>query len=147
MSTPKGRIRLLPVLLALVAAPLTADLLVCDMAKVKTQNTHPDDCIGAVVINRIDGEKRALSAKGFLIEPGIHTINGRVTLDTTKCRPLEGDLQLGSAADLEVNFEAGRTYYIAYDHRPENTDEWTLVVWKMEQPCSPFQSCLPARQP
>lgn len=136
-------VRLLILLLATAAAPLAAELVVCDMTRVRTQSSHPDDCLAAVVINSIDGEKRALSPQGFLIEPGVHTINGRVTLDSTKCPSADGYKQLSNTPALAVNFEAGKTYFIAYDHGSDKSHEWTLVVWKMEQSCSAFQTCLP----
>lgn len=118
--------------LPLVADPVGEDSAVSEMAKVVTQAGRPGDCLAALAVNKIDGELRVVPAQGFLIEPGIHTINGRATLDTRKCQPITADQQISSAADLEVNFEAGRTYYIAYDHKSQNTEEWRLVVWKVE---------------
>ena len=125
--------------LVLAVFPVSADLDEPDpdkpdVARVVTQNDLPSDCLAPVAINRIDGEMRALPARGFEIESGVHTVNGRATLDTTKCRPIGGDQQIGSAPDLEVNFEAGRIYYIAYDRSSPDTDEWQLVVWKVEYP-------------
>ncbi len=100
--------------------------------KVITQTSVPADCLAAVAVDKIDGEKRLVPAQGFLIEPGIHTINGHATLDITHCDFAGGDLQMSSAEDLEVNFEAGKTYYIAYDYKSANTEEWKLVVWVTE---------------
>jgi len=112
--------------------PVSTELTNSDMAKVVTQYGRPADCLAAVAVYKIDGKKRLLPAQGFLIEPGIHTINGRATLDITHCQFTGSDQQIGSAADLEVNFKAGKTYYIGYDHKSANTEEWTLVVWKIE---------------
>jgi len=139
---------LLPMLgLALAVQPLAADLVVCDKARVVTQVSAQGECLAPVAITRIDGEKAAVSAKGFLIEPGAHTLNGRVTLDTTRCQTLLGDLQLGSSPGMEINFEAGRTYHIAYDHESPDPAEWRLVIFKVDQPCSMFQACLAVEQP
>ncbi len=134
--------KLLMLVLALAAFPVSAELEnpgsgnpdpgKTDMAKVVTQTGLPSDCLAPVEINRIDGEMQALPARGFDIEPGVHIINGRVTLDTTKCHPMDGDQQFGSEPGLAVNFEAGGTYYIAYDRSSLNTEEWKLVVWKVE---------------
>ena len=118
--------------LPLAADPVGEDLAASEMVKVVTQAGRPADCLAALAVNRIDGESRVVPAQGFLIEPGIHTINGRATLDSRNCQPIAGDQQIGNAADLEVNFEAGKTYYIAYDHKSRNTEEWRLVVWKVE---------------
>ena len=103
------------------------------MVRVVTEPPPRQACLAAVAITRIDGFERAVSAKEFLIEPGVHALNGRVTLDTTKCRPIEGELELNRAADLEVNLELGNTYHIAFDRSSPNSNEWKLVVWKVEQ--------------
>ena len=118
--------------LPLLADPVGEDSATSEMAKVVTRAGRPGDCLAALAVNKIDGELRVVPAQGFLIEPGIHSINGRATLDARKCQPIAADQQIGSTADLEVNFEAGRTYYIAYDHKSQNTEEWRLVVWKVE---------------
>ena len=133
--------------LTLTIQPLAADLVNCDMARVVTEDDLLEDCLAQVTITRIDGEKQTVSAQGFLIEPGIHTINGRVTLDTTKCHTIEGDLQLGRSPGMEINFEAGRAYHVAYDRGSPDVADWRLIIWKVDQPCSMFQSCLPTNQP
>jgi len=104
-----------------------------EMARVVTGNSHQDECLADVVINKVDGERSMMPEPGFEIEPGIHSINGQVILDTTKCRPLDDNQQLIGAVDLEVNFEAGKTYYIAYDRGHQSAEEWKLIVWKVEQ--------------
>jgi hypothetical protein len=131
----------------LAVQPVTADFVNCEMARVVTQDGLLENCLAPVSINRVDGEIRNLPARGFLIEPGIHTVNGLATLDTTKCPSVKGDLLLGSSPGMEINFEAGRTYYIAYDHEPVDPAEWRLVIWHVDQPCSIFQACLRADQP
>jgi len=102
------------------------------MAKIVTGISRSSDCLASVAINRVDGEGKVVPAGGFLIEPGTHTLNGRAKLDTTYCGPgREGNLA-GFAPDLEVNFQASKTYYIGYDYKSENSDEWKLLVWKTE---------------
>lgn len=108
-----------------------------EMARLVTESPLPSDCLAPVVINRIDGAGLVAPGKGFLLEPGIHAINGLAILDTTKCQHLEGELEITNTADLEVNFEAGKTYYIAYDRTSPNPGDWKLVVWKVEQISSP----------
>ena len=125
---------LIILVLVLVVLPVSAEQDNPGTANVVTQNDLPSDCLAPVAINKINGEIRVLPARGFAIEAGVHTINGRVTLDTRKCQPLDGDQQIGTTSDLEVNFEAGRIYYIAYDRSSPDTDDWQLVVWKVEYP-------------
>ena len=122
----------LMLILVLVAMAVSAQPVIIEMAKVVTQSGDLDDCLAPVAINQIDGEMRVLPAWGFQIEPGVHSINGHAMLDNTKCHPLSSDLVIGSTPGYAVNFEAGKTYYIAYDHSALNADEWSLVVWKIE---------------
>jgi hypothetical protein len=125
---------LVMMVLVMVAWPVPADLEESEMARVVTGYGRPADCLAPVAINKIDGELRAVSAKGFLIEPGLHSINGRATLDlnNTHCRMTGDDRQFGSIPDLEVDFEAGGIYHIGFDHSSENTQEWKLLVWKVD---------------
>ena len=140
-------IKLLTGLLALVTLPVLAQMaentqtLVVplssaptdiEMARVLTSQGRPAECLAPVSVNRIDGEARVVSAKGFLIEPGIHTINGKAKLDITHCPLIDSNLMMGRAADLEVDFEAGGTYHIGYYHAPADPKEWKLVVWHIE---------------
>jgi len=138
--------RLFPWLLLLAAPPLCAqfedtelelvplptELQLSGMAKVVTHIARPEDCLAAIMVKRVDGEKRVIPGKEFLMEPGIHTINGKAILDTTHCPISDRRLQVSSAPDLEVNFEIGNTYYIGYFHKSENPEEWQLVVWNIE---------------
>jgi hypothetical protein len=103
------------------------------MVRVVTSPARPADCLAPVAVTRIDGQLQTVPAEGFLIEPGLHSINGRATLDVNRCGVTDNRLRIGSVPDLEVNFEVGKTYYIAFDHRSQNTAEWSLVVWMVEQ--------------
>ena len=102
------------------------------MATVVTYGAPPVDCVAALEVNKIDGQQKVVPAKGFEIEPGVHRLNGRALIDTTWCKFSKDDRILGPVADLEVNFQAGRTYYIGFDHKSDNRQEWQLVVWKVE---------------
>ena len=102
------------------------------LAKVITHNGRPADCLAPVAITKIDGQQKFVPAQGFTIEPGVHTLNGRAKIDTTYCKAMRGGNIPGSVPDLEVDFEAGMTYYIGYDHDSLNRDDWKLVVWKIE---------------
>jgi hypothetical protein len=99
---------------------------------VVTHIARPEDCLAAIMVNRVDGEKRLISAREFVIEPGIHTINGKAILDTTHCPIKDRRLQVSGAPDLQTNFEIGNTYYIGYFHKSESPEEWQLVVWNIE---------------
>ncbi len=113
--------------------PLSSALTVNNMARVITSKGRPADCLAPLAVNKIDGEKRVVPAQGFLIEPGVHTVNGKAMLDLTNCPLTDSNLHISSAADLEVEFEPGGTYYIGYFHEAANTEEWKLVVWHIEK--------------
>jgi hypothetical protein len=109
------------------------ELNVNEMARVLTSMGRPAECLAAIVVNKIDGEERVVSALGFLIEPGVHTINGKAILDMTNCPLIDSNPVINTAEDLEVDFEPGATYHIGYFHAPANTQEWKLVVWHIEK--------------
>ena len=113
--------------------PLSSATTAKGMARVLTSKGRPTECLAPVSVTRIDGETRVVSAKGFLIEPGIHTINGKATLNITNCPLIDSNPIIGRAADLEVDFEPGGTYHVGYYHAPANTKEWKLVVWHIEE--------------
>ncbi len=116
----------------LAGLPASAVLASSDMAQVVTNGGRPVDCLSPVAVNKIDGQMKIVPSQGFKIEPGIHTLNARAILDTTFCKVGRGGNRGWYAPDLEVNFEAGKTYYIGYDHKSKNRDEWKLVVWKVK---------------
>lgn len=112
--------------------PLASEVEAGTMARVVTDRGRPAECLAPLAVTRIDGEARTVSAQGFLIEPGVHTVNGRATLDLSYCPLSDPGLTIGNTADLEVDFEAGSTYYIGYYYPPDRLDEWKLVVWNIE---------------
>jgi len=115
-----------------VVLPLSAEVEDGTMARVVTGGGRPADCLAPLAVTRIDGEAMNVSAQGFLITPGVHTLNGRVTLDLTYCPLNDPRLRIGDTADLEVEFEAGSTYYIGYYYPPASPSEWKLTVWNVE---------------
>jgi len=115
-----------------VVLPLASEVDAATMARVVTGAGRPADCLAPLAVSRIDGEARSVPAKGFLITPGVHTVNGRATLDLALCPLSDPDLTVGEAPDLEVEFVAGETYYIGYYYPPDKLDEWKLMVWNME---------------
>ena len=131
-------------LLILAASPAAAqpaaqqDVAKTDMVRVVTQHGRAADCIAPLAVTSIDGEPVVVPAKEFLIEAGVHGINGRATLDTSKCPVELNKLQISRAADLEVNFETGYTYYIGYDYTSPDPAQWQLVAWRVEQSEGPL---------
>jgi hypothetical protein len=101
------------------------------MARIITQNEKPPQCLSRVHIQRIDGELVNVHPSGFEIEAGKHTMNGRAMVNTTFCRRISGRTSEG-IPDLEAEFEAGKTYYVGLDHSSKSSNDWRLVIWKVE---------------
>jgi hypothetical protein len=121
-----------------LSAELTAmessdtQLNVNEMARVLTSRGRPAECLAPMTVDKIDGEDSVVSAKGFFIEPGVHTINGKAILDISNCPLIDSNPVIATVEDLEVDFEPGATYYIGYFHAPVNPEEWELLVWHIE---------------
>ena len=112
--------------------PLSTERTSNEMARVLTSKGRPAECLAPLVVNKIDGETIIVSAKGFMIAPGTHSLNGMAMLDMSNCPFIDKNPTIPTAADLEVDFEPGGTYYIGYYHAPANSAEWKLVVWHQE---------------
>jgi len=125
-----------PLVLALIAVSLTGApagaVARPDLARVVTQELPSGECISRVTIQRVDGRKRFVPAQGFDLSPGRHTMTGTVALDLRGCALPEAGNVSRAVPPLEADFEAGKTYYIGFDHSAEDSAEWRLVIWKTE---------------
>jgi len=100
-------------------------------ARIITQVAKPSECLSRVAIRQIDGEEKFVHPQGFTVEPGRHTMSGTVALDTSYCRVARGN-EWTEIPPLEADFEAGKTYFVGFDHSSTNRREWGLVIWKVE---------------
>jgi hypothetical protein len=101
-------------------------------AKIVTGTEKPADCISSVHVNSIDGEQVYVQPLGFEIEAGTHSLTGRAVINATFCRSVGTGSQRNKVEPLEAEFEAGKTYYIGYDHSAGHQRDWKLVIWKTE---------------
>ena len=118
--------------LAMTALPGLSIAGPADKAKIITGNEKPTECISSVQVNAIDGKQIYVQPLGFDIEPGKHTITARAVINTSFCTAVGPGTGKNTAAPLEAEFEAGKTYYLGYDHSSSNRKDWKLVVWKVE---------------
>jgi hypothetical protein len=118
-------------ILGLAASSWAEDAAEPEMARIITMNGQPARCLSPVHVQEIDGERVNVHHTGFDLEPGSHRLNGRAILDTSYCKPIHGRISQ-RVPDLEGEFEAGKTYYVALDHSSRNFNEWRLVIWKVE---------------
>ena len=102
------------------------------MAKIVTSGEKPAECISAIHVNQIDGKEVFVQELGFDLEPGVHTLTGRAIINTSFCKAMGPATGQNQAAPLEMDFEAGKTYYVGYDHSSPLRKDWKLVVWKID---------------
>ncbi len=102
-----------------------------DKARVITQVNKPTECLSRVAIRKIDGREKFVHPQGFTLEPGSHSLSGTVALDTSYCKVARGN-EWTEIPPLEADFEAGKTYYLGFDHSSSNRADWALVIWKVE---------------
>ena len=123
------RIRLLLLaLLPLLAAPAWS----AEKARILTSFEDPANCISKVEINSVDGKDVRVPPGGLTLEPGEHALTGRAIINTAFCRTVASRKTAEPVPPLEAEFEAGKTYYVGYDHSSSNRDDWQLVIWKVK---------------
>jgi hypothetical protein len=113
-----------------VLLPLGAQATETGTAKVVTSFSKAAKCISAVHVTKIDGEEATVQRMGFDLEPGTHTLNARAVVDTSFCNVVGPDTGSNPNAPIEHTFEAGKTYYLGFDHSATLRKDWKLVVWK-----------------
>lgn len=89
-------------------------------------------CIAPVKVKKIDGREATVQPMGFELEPGVHSMNGSVVIDASFCQSVGTRNSRIKVEPLEAEFEAGKTYYLGFDHNSPDRKEWKLVIWKVE---------------
>ena len=114
-----------------LALALSATSSAAGKAMIVTQNAKPAECISRVAIRKIDGREKFVSPQGFQLEPGVHQLSGTVALNTANCPGVRGN-SYTDIPPLEAEFEAGKTYYIGFDHSSTDRNDWKFVIWKVQ---------------
>lgn len=98
---------------------------------------RPGQQLFAVSITDVDG-KRTTRERGVWLKPGRHTINAKAaTVDVGRSGGLIRSVGADSRREgneIELEVEAGKTYWIALDASADDRDEWKLVNWRTEEP-------------
>ncbi len=102
------------------------------MAKIITGNEKAAECISSVHVNAIDGKQVYVQPLGFDLEAGQHALTARAAINTSFCKAVGPSNGTDSTPPLEADFEAGKTYYVGFDHSSSNRKNWRLVIWKVE---------------
>lgn len=118
--------------LAALLLPLTALAGDPGKAMIITSGEKPSECLSAIEVNKIDGKEAKVQKLGFSIEPGVHSISGRAIVNTSYCKAMGNGMTRKAIEPVEANFEAGKTYYLGYDHSAPHRKDWKLVIWKVE---------------
>ncbi len=138
MNSPKHRLTLRAGLLGVTAALISALAVAgqehgtAHQARIITGNEKPAECISSVHVNTIDGKQVYVQPLGFDIEPGTHTLMARAVVNTSFCAAVGPGTNRDKVEPLEAEFEAGKTYYVGYDHSSANRRDWKLVIWNVE---------------
>jgi len=101
-------------------------------AKIVTSHNNAAQCISPVRILKIDGREVAVQRMGFDLDPGKHTMAGSALINTAFCPVVGTGTYRDSAPPLEAEFEAGKTYYVGFDHSARNRKDWKYVIWKVK---------------
>ncbi len=120
---------LLILIISLITFPALADK---TKARIVTSVNRPLDCMFSVDVYNINGERVIKTPLAFNIEPGKYIIKARSTADLSLCMPAISNSRTVSIPPLEIEVEAGKSYFIAYNASSNNRREWKLEVWKVE---------------
>jgi len=101
-------------------------------ARVITSYNNLAQCISPVHILKIDGREVAVQRMGFDLEPGKHTLSGKALIDTSFCQTVGRGTNQNTAPPLEAEFEAGKTYWVGFNHKSPNRKDWKYVIWNVE---------------
>jgi len=101
-------------------------------AKVITGQNRAAQCISPVHVRKIDGREASVQSMGFSLEPGTHTMTGSALIDASMCKTVGRGTGRNKIEPLEADFEAGKTYWVGYDHSSTDRNDWKLVIWKVE---------------
>lgn len=116
----------------LLAAPMSLQAGEGGKVKIVTSMSNGAQCISPVHIKRIDGKEVAVNRGGFELEPGRHVMSGTTLIDTSMCPVLGRPKPNDNTPPLEADFEAGKTYWVGFDHKSSDRSEWKYVIWKIQ---------------
>jgi hypothetical protein len=101
-------------------------------AKIITGFNNAAQCIAPVHVRKIDGREATVQPMGFDLEPGTHSLKGSAVVDVSNCPTVGKSYNNSRIEPIEAEFEAGKTYYLGYDHNATDRKDWKLVIWKVE---------------
>lgn len=103
-----------------------------NQARIVTNINKPVECMFSVQVMNIDGKEVLKPALGFDVDAGTHTFKARAAVDTGRCFSSSRRAQQTSIPALEIDMEAGKSYFVALNASHRDRKEWRLEVWKVE---------------
>lgn len=105
-----------------------------EKALVIASGSQAASCISPMLIKNVDGKEMAGALMQIELEPGKHTISGPAQIDTSFCSRvgISRGGKKNALKPLEVELEAGKTYYIGVNHKASRESGWFYEVWKVE---------------
>lgn len=94
----------------------------------------PANELFAVEITDVNG-RRTSRREGVWLKPGTYTINAtNARVDLRRTTALGKVVPTGNRDNLAIDLdvEAGKTYYIALDTTSDDRQDWKLVNWRVE---------------
>ena len=88
-----------------------------------------------VKLVEVNGENVPVRAHAVWLKPGQYELTLSAQIGTTAKRNLSIRDRSGMSDrenTLNLTVEADKTYYLAYDARPKNHDDWKPIVYKVE---------------
>ncbi len=119
-------------LFCLFLLPIQASAEQQGKAKIITGFNQAARCIAPVQILKIDGREVNVQKLTFDLVPGRHTMSGRALIDTSFCQTVGRATNRSSVPPLVDVFEAGKTYWIGFDHSSSDRKDWNYVIWKVK---------------
>lgn len=134
----KTRIPLI-VIAVLLSIPLLSVAASEGQGRIVTNIGKPvsEACLLEVEVDNIDGNNVVRPPFSFAIEPGLHTIKTRYVkkvVNRANClnSNVSRNINRYRIEPLEIEVEAGKSYYIAVNATDRDARNWKLEVWKVE---------------
>ncbi len=120
---------LLLLLISLIALPVIADV---EEARIVTSINRPLDCLFSVTVYNINGKSVITTPLAFNIKPGKYTFKLQARLNKKKCNPTITSARINRIAPLEIEVEAGKSYFLVYNASAPSYRDWKVEILKVE---------------
>ena len=107
-----------------------------DSARLILQPNKSTQQLFPVTLQAVNGDQVASRGSAVWMKPGEYELSFSAAIDLTTTKGTftsNGDRRSNKLQNkLTVNLEADKTYYIAFEAKSPNRNEWKPVVWKTE---------------